>query len=118
MASRSAAAALRRDELADLRQRVEALERRIEPLEATPPRDAADVALRRQLATSTEGRCFTASELLKHAAIDGALRAALLAARLQGSHEVGSWLRDQRGTSGGITITRVRRQWICSTCDT
>lgn len=93
-------------EVADLRQRVAALE-------AIPPRDAADRVLGDTIATSTQRHPFRSHELLEHAAVIPALAAALADVGIQSADELGAWLRDRVGTRAGITITRLSgRRWL------
>jgi hypothetical protein len=99
-------------------RRIEALEGAVRELrvavaaleQARSPRDRADADLRRVLAARTAALPFGAAELLKHAAVDRTLRAALQAATIQTPAEAGAWLRDHRGTSDGIAIVRERRR--------
>jgi hypothetical protein len=95
-----------------LASRLEALERRLAALEAArhTPHDRALLA---QLATSTGGRWFRASDLLAHAAEDPALGAALATAWLESPRELGAWLRDRAGTADGIALARDGRGWRC-----
>jgi hypothetical protein len=99
-------------EVAELRQRVSALE-------AARPRDAADGELRQQLATSTEALPFRSKDLFAHGGVDAALRRALVRADCFDVETIGLWLRRERGTRDGVTIERLRRrQWRAYTSDT
>jgi hypothetical protein len=101
---------------------IEALTARVEQLEAARPRDAADAALREQLATSTRGLWFKSAELAQHAGYEEseALAQALLDADCADVGSIGAWLRSNKGTRAGVTIERNRRRcWRARyTCDT
>ena len=90
-------------QLAHLRQRVE-------QLEAARPRDVQDAAFREQLAVATQGLPFRVGYLFQHALTDATLAAALTNATIQTPDEAGCWLRAHKGTAGGITIERLRKQ--------
>jgi hypothetical protein len=99
--------------IANLLQRIAGLEARVQELETGrglwSPHDRA---LRRQLATSTEGKLFLAGELVRHAEADPSLANAIGAAFLERTAaSLGTWLRDHRGSGDGIRIERVRRYW-------
>ncbi len=97
----------------DVLARLDAIERRLAVLEQPgASRDAADAALRRVLARSTGGRVFTSSDLLRHSHVDADLAAALEAADLTTTRDLGAWLRDRAGAEDGIVIARGRnRRW-------
>ena len=109
----------RPDVLVEVLERVSTLEIevasqkiQIAGLLAAVDRDTPDATLRRTLAESTKGLPFTASDLLRHAAIHPTLSAALAAADLTGTKELGCWLHAMRGIRDGIVIERQRgRRW-------
>ena len=86
-------------EIADLRERVVALA-------AVKPRDAADAALRQQLALSTEGLPGKATDMLQAREVDPDLT--LEDATIASTAELGAWLRDHSGAKNGIAIVRLR----------
>lgn len=87
-----------------------ALEARCAALEAArPDRDRADADLRFALAViCADGLPILASDVLTTR--DAALRRALEDCTIQTPGELGSWLRDHRGTKDGITIAKDRRR--------
>jgi hypothetical protein len=88
-------------EVAELRGRMEAMERR------QGPRDAADVALLAALARLE--RRFTTSAALRHAGlVDEALAAALQAADVSSAKELGWLLRRCIGRHGSFLVERLR----------
>jgi hypothetical protein len=87
------------------------VESRLAALEAARPRDAQDADLRRVLAERTRALPFTASALLAHARLDSLLAAALTAADVTSTVEIGTWLRLQKGVGAdGVEIHRLRRR--------
>jgi hypothetical protein len=92
-------------EVASLRQIVAEL------VVARAPRDEQDRRLRAQLAASTKGLQFSASELIAHARVDRELARALKAADVETPVDAGCWLRSNRGSRDGIAIIRRRRRW-------
>jgi hypothetical protein len=91
------------DEMRLLRGRVEALEAR------HGPRDAAEAAVLPAIARSIGGRHFTSDELFAHAAVDPALAAALAAADITNTRELGKLLsRLEVQPVAGVSIVRVR----------
>ena len=104
------------DPLTEILARLAAHDARITALEATAPRDAADADLAHVIARTTEHLPFTSADLLRHAATEPALTAALLEVGLQTPDELGAWLRDRAGTRAGITCRRLRgRKWLVTT---
>jgi hypothetical protein len=103
----------------ELRRRLEALERQVAALLAIRPRtarDEQDALLRRTIATVTKGRPFTANQLMMLAGSDAGLGEVVSGTTIQSSYEMGSWLRDRAGCSGGVIIERTRgRKWIAAT---
>jgi hypothetical protein len=111
MRATARAIAPRDAEIDALRAEMAALAARVAALEASRPRDAEDAALRQLLPESTRSLLFLAIELQRHASTDERLAAALQAACLQSPGEIGAWLRGQRGTRDGVTISRHGKRW-------
>lgn len=93
-------------EVADLRRRMDAWERR------GGPRDAEDRTLLHRIAESTRGATFIAKDLFQHAKrADPALLEALEAATVGNVGELGCWLRRHVGIHGDLHVTRKGRVW-------
>jgi hypothetical protein len=92
-----------------LEARLAQLEARVAQLEArSGPRDQADVALLAALAASVGGGVtFGAREVFRHARVDRALRAALVAADLVSPRQLGKLLRRMAGEHDGYVLTHV-----------
>lgn len=85
-----------------------ALVTRVEVLEqARPSPVATDNALLRAILETTEGRAFTCRELLEHATVAPALKAALGRAMLETAVELGNWADRVEHVDGAVILHRV-----------
>jgi hypothetical protein len=112
------------DELAQLRQLVTELQRRVEVLEAGRGlRDAEDAALVLAFVASTRGLDFSAAALWRHASVDPVLADAMEAADIDNPRQIGKFLRRVSGhTVAGWRIeqvgtNRVGIRWRLRVCE-
>jgi hypothetical protein len=74
----------------------------------SPARDASVEALLPVLAAAVADRAFTSREVVEHAVVDGALRAALDKAGVVTGRQLGKWLRRAEGRAiAGVRLERI-----------